>query len=113
MVGLYLNPPENAIILCVDEKSQIQALERSQPVLPIIRNIPERQSVDYSALSEFVRRLKNLYFIIFNYDRTLEYYFYNSIMRFYKISKKISDCLSTAARRVPHTIYTINMFLTP
>ena len=47
VVGLYLNPPENAIILCVDEKSQIQALERSQPVLPIIRNVPERQSVDY------------------------------------------------------------------
>jgi transposase len=47
VAGLYLNPPENAIILCIDEKSQIQALERSQPVLPIIRNVPERQSVDY------------------------------------------------------------------
>jgi transposase len=47
VVGLYLNPPQNAIILCVDEKSQIQALERSQPVLPIIRKVPERQSVDY------------------------------------------------------------------
>jgi transposase len=47
VVGLYLNPPRNAIILCVDEKSQIQALERSQPILPIIRNVPERQSVDY------------------------------------------------------------------
>ena len=47
VVGLYMNPPENAVILCVDEKSQIQALERSQPVLPIIRNVPERQSVDY------------------------------------------------------------------
>jgi transposase len=47
VVGLYLNPPENAVILCVDEKSQIQALERSQPVLPLIRNVPERQSVDY------------------------------------------------------------------
>jgi transposase/DNA-binding XRE family transcriptional regulator len=47
VVGLYLNPPENAIILCIDEKTQIQALERSQPVLPIIRNVPERQSVDY------------------------------------------------------------------
>jgi len=47
VVGLYLNPPENAIILCIDEKSQIQALERSQPVLPIIRNVPERQAVDY------------------------------------------------------------------
>jgi putative transposase len=47
VVGLYLNPPENAIKLCVDEKSRIQALERSQPVLPIIRNVPERQTVDY------------------------------------------------------------------
>ncbi len=47
VVGLYLKPPKNAIILCIDEKSQIQALERSQPVLPIIRNVPERQSVDY------------------------------------------------------------------
>jgi transposase len=46
VVGLYLNPPLDAIILCVDEKSQIQALERSQPILPIIRNVPERQTVD-------------------------------------------------------------------
>jgi transposase len=47
VVGLYLKPPKNAIILCIDEKSQIQALERSQPVLPIIRNVPERQTADY------------------------------------------------------------------
>jgi transposase len=47
VVGLYLNPPENAIVWCVDEKSQIQALERAQPILPIIRNVPERQSSDY------------------------------------------------------------------
>ena len=47
VVGLYLNPPENAIILCIDEKTQIQALERSRPVLPIMRNVPERQTVDY------------------------------------------------------------------
>ena len=42
VVGLYLNLPASAIILCVDEKSQIQALERSRPILPIIRNVPER-----------------------------------------------------------------------
>ena len=48
VVGLYLKPPENAIVWCVDEKSQIQALERSQPILPIIRNVPERQTVDYT-----------------------------------------------------------------
>ena len=47
VAGLYMNPPENAIILCVDEKSQIQALERTQPILPIVRNVPERQSIDY------------------------------------------------------------------
>jgi transposase len=47
VVGLYLKPPENAIILCVDEKSQIQALERTQPILPIMRNVPERQTIDY------------------------------------------------------------------
>jgi transposase len=47
VVGLYLNPPENAIVWCIDEKSQIQALQRSQPILPIIRNVPERQTVDY------------------------------------------------------------------
>jgi transposase len=47
VVGLYLKPPKNAIVLCVDEKTQIQALERAQPILPIIRNVPERQSSDY------------------------------------------------------------------
>ena len=35
IAGLYLNPPDNAIVLCVDEKSQVQALERSQPLLPV------------------------------------------------------------------------------
>ena len=47
VVGLYLSPPENAIVLCVDEKSQIQALERSQPILPLLPGVPERQSHDY------------------------------------------------------------------
>jgi transposase len=47
VVGLYLNPPENAIVLCVDEKSQIQALERSQPILPLRPGIPEQQTHDY------------------------------------------------------------------
>jgi hypothetical protein len=35
VVGLYLNPPERAVVLCVDEKSQIQALDRTQPILPM------------------------------------------------------------------------------
>jgi transposase len=47
VVGLYLKPPKNAIVWCIDEKTQIQALERSRPILPIIRNVPERQSKDY------------------------------------------------------------------
>jgi transposase len=47
VVGLYLSPPENAVVLCVDEKSQIQALERSQPILPLLPGVPERQSHDY------------------------------------------------------------------
>jgi len=47
VVGLYLNPPERAIVLCIDEKSQIQALERSQPILPIRPGLPERATHDY------------------------------------------------------------------
>jgi transposase len=47
VVGLYLNPPENALVLCVDEKSSIQALDRSAPVLPLLPGVPERQSFDY------------------------------------------------------------------
>jgi len=47
IVGLYLNPPDKALILCVDEKSQIQALERTQPVLPLRPGIPARQTHDY------------------------------------------------------------------
>jgi transposase len=47
VVGLYLNPPENAIVLCVDEKSQIQALNRTQPILPVRPGLPERATHDY------------------------------------------------------------------
>ena len=47
VAGLYLKPPKNALILCVDEKTRIQALEREQPILPMLRNAPERQSSDY------------------------------------------------------------------
>jgi transposase len=47
VVGLYLNPPEKAMVLCVDEKSQIQALNRSAPVLPMMPAVPERQTHDY------------------------------------------------------------------
>ena len=45
--GLYLNPPERAVVLCVDEKSQIQALDRSQPILPLLPGTPERATHDY------------------------------------------------------------------
>lgn len=47
VVGLYLNPPEKAVVLCVDEKSQVQALDRSQPVLPMMPGMPERRTHDY------------------------------------------------------------------
>jgi transposase len=47
VVGLYLDPPERAIVLCVDEKSQIQALDRSAPVLPMMPGMPERRTHDY------------------------------------------------------------------
>ena len=48
VVGLYHNPPERAVVLCVDEKSQMQALDRSQPVLPMMPGMPERRTHDYS-----------------------------------------------------------------
>jgi transposase len=48
VVGLYHNPPERAVVLCVDEKSQVQALDRSQPVLPMMPGMPERRSHDYA-----------------------------------------------------------------
>jgi transposase len=47
VVGLYHNPPERAIVLCVDEKSQVQALDRSQPVLPMMPGMPERRTHNY------------------------------------------------------------------
>lgn len=47
IVGLYLNPPENAVVLCVDEKSQIQALERTQPMLPMGLGYVEGVTHDY------------------------------------------------------------------
>jgi transposase len=47
VVGLYLNPPERAVVLCVDEKSQIQALDRSAPILPLLPGTPQRASHDY------------------------------------------------------------------
>jgi transposase len=48
IVGLYLAPPERALVLCVDEKSQVQALDRSQPLLPMRPGQPERRSHDYT-----------------------------------------------------------------
>jgi transposase len=48
IVGLYMNPPDKAIVLSVDEKSQIQAMDRTQPVLPLRPGLPERQTHDYT-----------------------------------------------------------------
>jgi len=47
VVGLYMNPPENAIVVCVDEKTQIQALDRTAPILPLRPGVPEKQTHDY------------------------------------------------------------------
>jgi transposase len=47
VVGLYLNPPERAVVLCVDEKSQIQALDRTAPILPMLPGTPARATHDY------------------------------------------------------------------
>ena len=47
IVGLYMNPPDHAMVLCVDEKSQVQALNRTQPILPLAPGVPARQSHDY------------------------------------------------------------------
>ena len=47
IVGLYLNPPDAAVVLCVDEKSQIQALDRTAPILPLLPGVPERRTHDY------------------------------------------------------------------
>ncbi|MDR2134170.1 MAG: IS630 family transposase [Treponema sp.] len=47
VAGLYMNPPDNAIVLYVDEKSQIQALERSAPLLPLLPHVPAGHSADY------------------------------------------------------------------
>ncbi len=47
VVGLYLDPPERAVVLCVDEKSQIQALARTAPIFPMMPGVPARASHDY------------------------------------------------------------------
>jgi transposase len=47
IVGLYLDPPEHAVVLCVDEKPQVQALDRTQPILPLRPGVPERRTHDY------------------------------------------------------------------
>jgi len=48
VVGLYLDPPEHAVVLCLDEKTQVQALDRSQPVLPMMPGMPEKRTHDYA-----------------------------------------------------------------
>ena len=47
VVGLYLDPPEKAVVVCIDEKTQIQALDRTAPILPIRPGLPEKQTHDY------------------------------------------------------------------
>src|SRR5919206_3890047 len=47
IVGLYLNPPDNAVVVCIDEKSQVQALDRTAPILPLRPGMPAKQTHDY------------------------------------------------------------------
>lgn len=47
VVGLYMHPPQHAMVLCVDEKSQVQALDRTQPILPLRPGLPEQRTHDY------------------------------------------------------------------
>jgi hypothetical protein len=47
VVGLYLDPPEGAVVLCLDEKSQVQALTRSQPAFPMMPGMPGQRTHDY------------------------------------------------------------------
>jgi transposase len=47
VVGLYLNPPDKAVVVCIDEKSQIQALDRTAPILPLQPGLPEKRTHDY------------------------------------------------------------------
>ena len=47
VAGLYLNPPDAAVVLCVDEKTQVQAFDRTAPMLPMMPNVPARQTHDY------------------------------------------------------------------
>ena len=57
IVGLYMSPPNRAVVLCVDEKSQIQALDREQPVLPMAPGVPERRT--HNLLQARPRRLRH------------------------------------------------------
>ena len=50
VVGLYLNPPQKALVLCLDEKSQIQALDRTQPGLPLKKGLPRGQSLTINTI---------------------------------------------------------------
>jgi hypothetical protein len=47
VAGLYLDPPTKAVVVCIDEKTQIQALDRTAPILPIRPGVPEKQTSDY------------------------------------------------------------------
>src|ERR1700716_757682 len=59
VVGLYHNPPQRAVVLCVDEKSRMQALDRSQPVLPMMPGMPERRSQSLSRCEQSVRGVQH------------------------------------------------------
>jgi hypothetical protein len=57
IMGLYMNPPDRAIVLCMDKKGQVQALNRAKPILPLAPGVPARQSHDYErhGVTSFIR----------------------------------------------------------
>jgi hypothetical protein len=61
VVGLYLDPPESAVVLCVDDKSSVQALARTSPVLPMMPGMDERRTHDYvrHGVTSLVRRVQH------------------------------------------------------
>jgi hypothetical protein len=88
VVGLYLNPPEAAVVACVDERSQVQALQRSQPAFPMMPGMPERRTHDY------VRNGTTTLFAAMNVaDRTvcLSLHWRHRAIEFKKFLAKIDD----------------------
>jgi len=117
IVGLYVNPPERALVLCVDEKSQIRALNRRQPGLLLSPGNPATRTHDYKrhgttslfaaldvATGEVIGRLKRQHrsteFLVKDLEASIEYYLktYNQNPKPFRWHKKPEDVLASVAR---------------